>query len=87
MLCFVVTVWTSIDDEFSKGIVTLILGRYLGYIDNIYNFEFGNTRSSTGKDATINELTKTAAVVANTASVVANTAAEQAITVLKDDTQ
>lgn len=40
-------------NEFMKGIVTLVLGRFLGYLDNIYNFEFGTTRGSRDKDATI----------------------------------
>jgi hypothetical protein len=45
-------------DEYAKGIVTLVLGRFLGYLDNIYNFEFGTTRSSKVKDSTIENLTK-----------------------------
>lgn len=67
IVCLAVTVWITISDEFAKGIVTLVLGRYLGYVDNIYNFEFGTTRSSTKKDESIAELTKTAATVATTA--------------------
>lgn len=43
-------------NEFVKGVVTLILGRFLGYLDNIYNFEFGSTRSNRTKDDTINKL-------------------------------
>jgi hypothetical protein len=43
-------------DEYGKGIITLVLGRFLGYLDNIYNFEFGSTRSSKDKDATIQTL-------------------------------
>jgi hypothetical protein len=42
--------------EFVKGIFTLVLGRFLGYLDNIYNFEFGSTRSSKVKDGTISKL-------------------------------
>lgn len=45
-------------NEFMKGIVTLVLGRFLGYLDNIYNFEFGSTRGSQRKDATIDNLTR-----------------------------
>lgn len=43
-------VWkdTSLN-EFLKGIVTLVLGRFLGYLDNIYNFEYGTTRASAVK--------------------------------------
>lgn len=33
-------------NEYVKGIITLVLGRFLGYLDNIYNFEFGTTRGS-----------------------------------------
>lgn len=45
-------------DEYGKGIITLVLGRFLGYLDNIYNFEFGTTRASKTKDDTIKSLTK-----------------------------
>lgn len=43
-------------NEFMKGVVTLVLGRFLGYLDNIYSFEFGTTRGSQNKDTTINTL-------------------------------
>lgn len=50
-------VWKSPDlPEYVKGIVTLVLGRFLGYLDNIYNFEFGTTRGSQNKDETIKQL-------------------------------
>ena len=45
-------------DEYAKGIITLVLGRFLGYLDNIYNFEFGTTRSSKVKDSTIEKLSR-----------------------------
>jgi hypothetical protein len=45
-------------DEYSKGIITLVLGRFLGYLDGMYNFEFGTTRNSKSKDATIENLSK-----------------------------
>lgn len=52
-------VWQdSTINEYVKGIFTLVLGRFLGYLDNIYNFEFGSTRSSKTKDETINSLSK-----------------------------
>ncbi len=44
-------------NEYVKGIFTLVLGRFLGYLDNIYNFEFGTTRGSQNKDETIKNLT------------------------------
>jgi hypothetical protein len=80
LVCLGVTVWNQVDDEFAKGVLTLVLGRMLGYVDLCYNFEFGTTRSSTRKDETIQDLTKTAAVVANTAQatqVAADVAAAQ----------
>lgn len=43
-------------NEYVKGIFTLVLGRFLGYLDNIYNFEFGTTRGSQNKDETIKKL-------------------------------
>lgn len=50
-------VWKDPDiNEYVKGIFTLVLGRFLGYLDNIYNFEFGTTRGSKDKDATIKHL-------------------------------
>lgn len=50
-------VWDSDNlTEYTKGIFTLVLGRFLGYLDNIYNFEFGTTRQSRTKDETINKL-------------------------------
>lgn len=50
-------VWKDPDiNEYVKGIFTLVLGRFLGYLDNIYNFEFGTTRGSKDKDATIKQL-------------------------------
>jgi len=52
-------VWDSdILSEYTKGIFTLVLGRFLGYLDNMYNFEFGTTRQSRSKDDTIEKLTR-----------------------------
>lgn len=45
-------------NEYVKGIFTLVLGRFLGYLDNIYSFEFGTTRGSKDKDETIKQLTE-----------------------------
>lgn len=50
-------IWTDPNiNDYMKGIVTLVLGRFLGYLDNIYSFEFGTTRGSQNKDVTIKEL-------------------------------
>lgn len=49
-----VALWTTVNlDEYVKGAITLILGRFLGYLDGIYSFEFGTTRDSKTKDKTI----------------------------------
>ncbi len=32
--------------EFAKGIISLAIGRFLGYLDQAYSFEFGSTRQS-----------------------------------------
>lgn len=54
----VAAIWSAPNlNEYLKGIVTLVLGRFLGYLDNIYNFEFGTTRGSRDKDSTIDRLT------------------------------
>ena len=50
-------IWTDPNiNEYMKGITTLVLGRFLGYLDNIYSFEFGTTRVNRTKDETINQL-------------------------------
>lgn len=52
-------IWKDPDiNEYVKGIFTLVLGRFLGYLDAIYNFEYSSTRSSKSKDSTIERLTK-----------------------------
>lgn len=43
-------------NEYAKGIVSFGLGRLWGYLDVIFQFEFGSTRSSRTKDDTINKL-------------------------------
>lgn len=65
LLCFVVVawlvwqVWAATDiTEFTKGIITLVLGRFLGYMDTIFNFEFGSTRTNKSMVSTIETLSK-----------------------------
>jgi hypothetical protein len=61
VLLIAALVWVTLQsqmDEYAKGIVTLVLGRFLGYLDNIYNFEFGTTRANKAKDVTIENLSK-----------------------------
>jgi hypothetical protein len=52
-VCITVVVWMSDLNEYAKGIITLFVGRALGWIEQVFSFEFGTTRSSKQKDATI----------------------------------
>ncbi len=56
--CLVVLVARSDMTGEAKTGVSLILGRALGWVEQVFSFEFGTTRSSTKKDDTINNLTK-----------------------------
>lgn len=58
LLCLIVVVWKSGMDEFAKGVITLILGRALGWVEQIFSFEFGTTRANKTKDDTINNLSR-----------------------------
>lgn len=44
--------------EWVQGVILFALGRAWGYLDQIYNFEFGTTKQSAAKDMTISDLTK-----------------------------
>lgn len=57
VLAYYVIVTPNIN-EYAKGVVLLMLGRFLGYIDSVYSFEFGTTRASKTKDVTIQNLSK-----------------------------
>jgi len=56
--CLLITVWAAGMDDFAKATITLICGRSLGWLEQVFSFEFGTTRSSKTKDDTINKLTK-----------------------------
>ena len=58
VVCLAIVVWNSAADDWVKGTITLILGRALGWVEQIFSFEFGTTRTSRTKDDTINNLTK-----------------------------
>lgn len=58
VVCLAVVIWQSDLNEFAKGAVTLILGRALGWIEQVFSFEFGTTRANKTKDETINNLTR-----------------------------
>jgi hypothetical protein len=58
VVCLAVVIWQSDLNEFAKGAVTLILGRALGWIEQVFSFEFGTTRNSAVQQQTINNLSK-----------------------------
>lgn len=53
IMALVAIIWKEPDiNEYAKGVFTFILGRFAGYLDNIYSFEFGSTRSSLEENKT-----------------------------------
>lgn len=58
LLCLGIVVWASNIDEYAKGTITLVCGRALGWVEQLFSFEFGTTRANKTKDDTINNLTK-----------------------------
>jgi hypothetical protein len=58
ILCLVVVSWLSHLDDFAKATITLICGRALGWVEQVFSFEFGTTKSSKVKDDTISSLSK-----------------------------
>lgn len=58
VFCLALVVWQSDMDDNAKAVITLILGRALGWIEQIFSFEFGTTRSSSRKDETIKNLSR-----------------------------
>lgn len=56
LICLAVVVWGSNLGEFAKGTITLICGRALGWVEQVFSYEFGTTRSSKTKDETISKL-------------------------------
>lgn len=56
IICLLVVIWTSDLNEYGKLTLSLVLGRALGWVDQIFSFEYGTTRASQTKDDTINKL-------------------------------
>lgn len=56
IICMLLVVWMSDMNEYGKLTLSLVLGRALGWVDQIFSFEFGTTRTSRTKDDTINKL-------------------------------
>ena len=56
MICLLIVVWSSNADDFAKATISLILGRALGWVEQLFSFEFGTTRASKAKDDTISRL-------------------------------
>lgn len=57
IVCLLIVVWSSNADDFAKATISLILGRALGWVEQLFSFEFGTTRANKTKDETINRLT------------------------------
>lgn len=45
--------------DFAQGAILMAFGKGLGWLDMIFSFEFGSSRSSQVKDATIQSLSAT----------------------------
>ena len=58
LACLLVVVWATGLDDFAKASITLICGRALGWVEQIFSFEFGTTRSNQTKDTTIQNLSR-----------------------------
>lgn len=58
LVCLFVTVWMSDANDFVKASVTLVMGRALGWVDQVFSFEFGTTRANKTKDDTIRDLAR-----------------------------
>lgn len=58
LICLGIVVWSSEIDEYAKGTITLVCGRALGWVEQIFSFEYGTTRSSAKKDDTIKNLSQ-----------------------------
>ena len=56
IVCMLVVVWGSDMNEYGKLTLSLVLGRALGWVDQLFSFEFGTTRASKAKDETISRL-------------------------------
>lgn len=56
IICLAIVVWNSDANEFAKATISLILGRALGWVEQLFSFEFGTTRASKNKDETISKL-------------------------------
>jgi len=56
LICLAVVIWMGDLNEYAKGGISLILGRALGWVEQLFSFEFGTTRSNKTKDETINKL-------------------------------
>lgn len=58
IVCLFIVVLESDLNEYAKGTLSLILGRALGWVEQLFSFEYGTTRTSKTKDDTISRLSK-----------------------------
>lgn len=55
--CLIAIFYIENSNEYAKASITLILGTALGWVNQVFNFDFGTTRSSAKQQDTINKLT------------------------------
>lgn len=56
LICLGTVVWATDIDDYAKGTISLVCGRALGWVEQLFSFEFGTNRASQKKDDTINKL-------------------------------
>lgn len=56
IVCLFIVIMNSGADDFAKATISLILGRALGWVEQLFSFEFGTTRANKTKDETISKL-------------------------------
>lgn len=57
IICLAIVVWKTDLNEIGKASISLILGRCLGWVEQVYSFFLGSTKSSQVKDSTIATIT------------------------------
>lgn len=87
IVCLAITVLMSELDEYAKGIITFLLGKFSSKVDDVYAFEFNTTRGSKAKDDTISNLAAASPIAPSvvTAAAVDAAAATAAASVLQPE--
>ena len=48
VMCFIVSVFLQPDEEWVRNIILLLIGRFMGYLDSAYQYDFGQIRKQSG---------------------------------------